>query len=45
MIREVIKLVQLIRDALPHQASGISMVDLYFGDRLAQRIPLAAKAE
>jgi hypothetical protein len=45
MIREVIKLVQLIRDALPHQASGVSTVDLYFGDRLVQRIPLAAKAE
>jgi hypothetical protein len=45
MIREVIKLVQLIRDALPHQASGVSTVDLYFGDRLVQRIPLTAKAE
>ncbi len=44
MIREVIKLVHLIRDALPHQASGVSTVDLYFGDRLI-RIPLAAKAE
>jgi hypothetical protein len=45
MIREVIKLVQLIRDALPHQAAGVSKVDLYFGDRLVQRIPRAAKAE
>jgi Domain of unknown function (DUF4157) len=45
MIREVIKLVQLIRDALPHQASGVSTVDLYFGDRLVQRISLTAKAE
>lgn len=45
MIHEVIKLVELIRDALPHQASGVSMVDLYFGDRLVQRIPLAVKAE
>ena len=45
MIREVIKLVPLIRDALPHQASGVSMVDLYLGDRLVQRIPLTAKAE
>lgn len=44
MIREVIKLVQLIREALPHQASGVSMVDLYFGDRLVQWIPLAAAA-
>jgi hypothetical protein len=45
MIREVIKLVQLIRDALPHQATGVRTVDIYFGDRLVQRIPRAAKAE
>jgi len=45
MIREVIKLVHLIRDALPHQASGVSKVDLYFGNRLMQRILLGAKTE
>jgi hypothetical protein len=45
MIREVINLLHLIRDALPHQASGVSTVDLYFGDRLVQRISLRAKAE
>jgi len=45
MIREFIKIVQLIRDALPHQASGVSAVDLYFGDRLMQRIPLGGKSE
>lgn len=45
MIREVIKLVHLIRDALPHQASGVSKVDVYFGNRLVQRILLESKAE
>ena len=45
IIREVIKLVHLIHDALPHQASGVSKVDLYFGNRLMQRILLGAKAE
>ena len=41
MIREVSKLVRLIRDALPHQASEVLIVDIYFGDRLVQRILLA----
>ena len=45
MIREAIKLVQIIRDALPHQALGVRFVDLYFGARLVQRIPLESKAE
>lgn len=37
MISEIERIVALIREALPHHASVIRFVDVYFGDRLATR--------
>jgi hypothetical protein len=45
IVREVAKLVRLVRDALPHHAAGVAAVNLYFGDRMVQRIPLADAVE
>jgi uncharacterized protein DUF4157 len=45
IIQAVIQVVRIIRDALPDQGAGVSVVDVYFGDRLVQRIPLGGSQE
>jgi hypothetical protein len=35
----------MIRDALPHHASGVTHVNVFIGDRLVTRIALAARSE
>jgi Domain of unknown function (DUF4157) len=37
MIREIERIVTLIRDALPHHAAIVRFVDVYFGNRLVTR--------
>jgi hypothetical protein len=45
IIKAIVRIVRLIRDALPHHAGAVSSVDVYFGDNLVQRIPLGGSAE
>jgi hypothetical protein len=37
MIAEIERIIQLVRDALPHHAAGVVHVDVFFGDRLVSR--------
>jgi hypothetical protein len=42
MIDAVVKMVQAIRQALPHHASNVQYVDLFFGDMRVQRITIGS---
>lgn len=44
IVTEVERIVALVRDALPHHASAVDAVDLYFGELRVRRITAAAKA-
>jgi len=45
IIAEVARIAALVRDALPHKASAVQAIDLYFGDKVVRRISLAGTAE
>ncbi|GJG89709.1 hypothetical protein tb265_48900 [Gemmatimonadetes bacterium T265] len=45
VVAAVARVVALVRDALPHHASAVDAVDLYFGEFRVRRIPLGATAE
>lgn len=45
IIGEIARIARLVRDALPHKASRVTNLDVYFGGRLARRISLAATPE
>jgi hypothetical protein len=44
MIAEINRIIQLIRDALPHHATNVKFVDVFFGERLVTR-GMARRAE
>jgi hypothetical protein len=37
MITELERIIQLVRDALPHHAAGVVNVDVFFGERWVSR--------
>ena len=41
IIAEIARIARLVRDALPHKASAVQAIDLYFGDKVVRRISLA----
>ena len=45
IVAEVARIARLVRDALPHRASEVQAIDLYFGDRMVRRVSLAGAAE
>jgi hypothetical protein len=45
IIAEVARIARLVRDALPHRASEVQAIDLYFGDKMVRRISLAGTLE
>ena len=45
IIAEVARIARLVRDALPHRASEVQAIDLYFGDKMVRRVSLAGAAE
>ena len=45
IIAEIASLARLVRDALPHKASEVQAIDLYFGDKIVRRISLAGTSE
>ena len=42
---QVARIAVLMRDALPHRASKVSKIELYYGNKLVRVIPLAKMAE
>jgi hypothetical protein len=45
IIQAIVRIVMLIRDALPHHAAAVRSVDLYFGEKVVRRIPLGGSVE
>jgi hypothetical protein len=45
IFQELIRIVGLLRDSLPHHASRVRRVNVYFGDRVVLVIPVSAARE